>query len=192
LDEEHLISLMKCRDFEAFRRLVNLYRDKVYNVSLSLLHDPDDAEDNCQEVFIEVFQSIENFRGKSSLFSWIYRITVHKSLETIRKKTRKKRSGIILSIFGKEDLVADITSSTFYHPGVKLENKERAAILFKAISKLPETQRTAFILHKTENLSYADIAEIMQVSIASVESLMFRAKQNLRKLLSVYYEKNER
>jgi len=92
----------------------------------------------------------------------------------------------------KEDHLMVTSSSPFYHPGVKLENKERAAILFQSIEKLPINQRTAFTLHKLENLSYAELAEIMGVSMSSVESLMFRAKQNLRKFLGNYYDQNEK
>ena len=192
MDEAGFILQVKSNDPSAFQNLVHLYKDKVYNVALGLLQDNEDAEDTSQEVFIEVYQSISKFEEKSRLSSWIYRITVHKSLELLRKQKRKKRSGVLLSMFGKEDQVQHPASSPFYHPGVRLENKERAAILFSAIGRLPENQKTAFTLHKLENLSYGEIAEVMQVSLGSVESLMFRAKQNLRKLLSDYYEKNER
>ena len=192
MDETHFISLLKSKDPTAFHELVDLFRDRIYNTSLGLLHDLEDAEDITQEVFIEVFQSIDGFRGRSKLTTWIYRITVQKSLEVIRKRNRKKRSAKIYSLFGKEDMISATSDSPFYHPGVRLENKERSSILFKAISRLPENQQAAYTLHKIENLSYAEIAEIIKVSISSVESLMFRAKQNLQKSLSDYYEKNEK
>lgn len=71
----------------------------------------------------------------------------------------------------------------FNHPGVALEKKENAAKLFRAIAQLPENQKTAFTLHKLEDLSYHEISEVMQTTVPAVESLMHRAKQNLRKLL---------
>jgi RNA polymerase sigma-70 factor (ECF subfamily) len=71
----------------------------------------------------------------------------------------------------------------FHHPGVAMERKENAARLFKAIARLPENQKTAFTLHKLEDLSYLEISDVMKTSIAAVESLMHRAKQNLRKML---------
>jgi RNA polymerase sigma-70 factor (ECF subfamily) len=80
----------------------------------------------------------------------------------------------------------------FYHPGISLENKEMAAVLFDAIQRLPVNQRTAFTLNKLENLSYAEITKVMNVSLSSVESLLFRAKQKLRDLLGEYYEQNIR
>ncbi len=77
----------------------------------------------------------------------------------------------------------------FHHPGVKLDNKEKAAVLFKAINQLPENQRIAFNLHKVEGLSYLEISEVMNTSVAAVESLLHRARLNLRKWLEKHYEK---
>jgi RNA polymerase sigma-70 factor (ECF subfamily) len=79
----------------------------------------------------------------------------------------------------------------FHHPGVELEQKEAASELFAAISKLSENQKIAFTLHKVENLSYKEISEIMNISLSSVESLIFRARQNLQKLLENYYNQHK-
>lgn len=192
MDEVSLIQSIRSGDPSAFHDLVEAFRDRVFNTVLGLLQQKEDAEDITQEVFIEIYRSISGFRGQAKLSTWIYRITVQKSLEFLRWKTRKKRSGIILHVFGKEDKELSSKFLHFNHPGVQLENKERSAILFLAISKLPLNQRTAFTLHKVEGLSYAEITGIMRVSLSSVESLMFRAKQNLQKLLSDYYDKNEK
>ena len=78
------------------------------------------------------------------------------------------------------------------HPGLELENQERGAILFAAINKLPENQKTAFTLYNLESFPYEEIAQIMNTSLSAVESLIFRARQNLKKSLSDYYEENER
>jgi len=192
LNEEYFIYRLKARDPSAFQELVEQFRDRVYNTALGLLQDNKDAEDMAQEIFLEVYQSIPYFRGASKISTWIYRITVQKSLEFIRKQKRKKRSATLLSLFGKENLIPVPGTSPFFHPGIQLENKERAAILFDAIKKLPVKQRMAFTLNKVEDLGYAEIAEIMKVSLSSVESLLFRARQNLRKILAGYYVENER
>ncbi|MEI6454778.1 MAG: RNA polymerase sigma factor [bacterium] len=176
---------------EAFKILVESCGDRVFNTALGILQNDDDARDISQEVFIGIFQSVGGFKGDSSLTTWIYRITVQKSLEHIRTRARKKRSGIILSLFGRENQIT-APATPFFHPGVLLENKERAAILFEAISRLPESQRVAFTLHKVEILSHAEIAEVMNSTLPAVESLIVRAKQKLRESLSDYYEKNEK
>ena len=177
---------------QAFRELVNRYRDRVYNTALGLLQQHETAEDITQEVFIEIFRSVAHFRGDCTISTWIYRITVQKALEHIRASRRKKRSGVLLSLFGIESRIHVPADAPFYHPGILLENKERASILFRTISSLPLNQRTAFILHKVEGLSQTEIAEIMATSVSSVESLIVRARRKLRELLSEYYEKNEK
>jgi len=121
------------------------------------------------------------------LSTWIYRIAVNKSLEYLRKMKRKKRSGFLFWI-SNEDSESHLEVPDFNHPGVMVENKEKAVILFQAIDNLPENQRIAFTLHKVEDLSYLQIAEVMQKSISSVESLMHRAKKNLKKELYNYYK----
>ncbi len=186
------ITRLRDGDEQAFRELVDEYRDRVYNTAIGFLQHQENAEDVTQEVFVEVFRSVARFRGDCSLSTWIYRLAVQKSLEYIRTSRRVKRSGILFTLFGKEDHLNIAADAPFYHPGILLENKERAAILFRAISLLPVTQRTAFILHKVEGLSHHEIAKIMSTSVSSVESLIVRANRKLRELLSDYYEKNER
>ncbi len=192
LKELELITELKAGNQIAFKVLIKEQQGRVYNTALGILQNQQDAEDISQEVFLSVFQNINRFKGASKLSTWIYSITVAKSLEFIRSKKRKKRFALIQNLFGADNLEPIKDIPNFYHPGIQLENKERAAILFAAIDKLPENQKTAFILHKTEDLSYAEIAVVMDVTISSVESLMFRAKQNLQKLLEDYYEKNEK
>ncbi len=176
---------------QAFRELLSQFGDRVFNTALGLLQHRENAEDVAQEVFAEVFRSVARFRGDCTLSTWIYRITVQKSLEHIRAGRRSKRSGILISLFGREEKLTIAADGPFYHPGIQLENKERAAVLFRAIALLAENQHTAFILHKVEGLSHQEIAEIMNTSVSSVESLIVRARRKLKELLSDYYEKNE-
>lgn len=192
IEDTDLIRKLIEGDRISFENLVKQFKNKVFNTSLSILQNVEDAEDITQEVFVEVFQSVKNFKGESKLSTWIYRIAVSKSLEFLRWKNRKKRFGFMQSLLYNNLTESILEIPNFFHPGIQLENKERAAILFAAINKLPENQKTAFILHKIEGLSYAEVADVMQVTVSSVESLLFRAKQSLQKLLGDYYEKNEK
>jgi len=167
---------------------VETHQNLVYNTALGLLQNTADAEDITQEVFIQVFHSVEQFKGESKFSTWLYRITVTKCLDFLRSKKRKKRFAFVQNLFGAESNEPLVEQTSFVHPGVQLENKERAAILFKAIDKLPENQKAAFTLHKVEGLSYQEVAEVLRVSVSSVESLLFRAKNNLQKYLSDYYK----
>ncbi|MEI6595972.1 MAG: RNA polymerase sigma factor [Bacteroidota bacterium] len=190
MEESHLISLIKKKDESAFKYLVETYSDRVYNTVLSFVQHAEDAEDIAQEVFIEVYQSIDKFKNESKLFTWIYRIAVSKSLDHLKSKKRKKRFAFVQSLFGDEGISLLADKPHFEHPGVLLENKEHSKVLFFAISKLPENQQTVFNLNKVEGLSYNEVSGVMQVSVSSVESLLFRANQNLKKLLENYYQKN--
>lgn len=191
LDEKQLIKLLQEGDNTAFREMVDQWKDMVYNTCLGMLQQVNDAEDVTQEVFVQVYESIKYFKGESKLSTWLYRIAVTKSLDQLRRKKRKKRFAFVQSIFGLNDEEIGVTDPGFYHPGISLENKERAAIFFKALEKIPENQRTAFVLHKVEGLSYVEVAEIMNTSLSSIESLMHRAKLNLRKILTDYYNRNK-
>ena len=184
--DQILVRDLKNGEEGAFRELVDKYQDKVYNTCVSFVKNQDDADDLSQEVFIEIYKSIDTFREDAKLSTWIYRISVNKSLEHIRRMKRKKRS-VLLSWIRKDMPEDDREVPDFNHPGILAENKEKAVILFRAIQKLPDNQRIAFTLHKLEDLSYEEIAEVMQKSLSSVESLMHRAKMNLKKELYYYY-----
>ena len=111
------------------------------------------------------------------------RITITKSLDHLRSKKRKKRFGFLSSLFG-DDNKPVYEAKDFNHPGILQERKEDAAILFKLIDQLPENQRTAFILNKVEELSYREIAAVLDTTESAVDSLLQRAKQNLRKKIN--------
>lgn len=180
MTENELVLLLREGNEQAFKELVTRYQDAVYNTALGLLQHPTDAEDIAQEVFIQVYRSIDSFKGDSLLSTWMYRITVTKSLDLIRSRKRKKRFGILSQLFGEDNRPIH-EAVDFVHPGVKQEQKEEAGILFKLIDQLPENQRTAFLLNKVEELSYREIADILQITEGAVDSLLQRAKQNLRK-----------
>jgi RNA polymerase sigma factor (sigma-70 family) len=183
LTENELILGLQEGDELAFKELVTRFQDRVFNTALGLLQHATDAEDIAQEVFIQVYRSVQQFKGESLLSTWIYRITVTKSLDFLRSKKRKKRFGFVRSLFG-EDNQPVYDPGDFNHPGVQKENKDDAALLFRLVNQLPETQRTAFLLNKVEELSYREIAAIMNTSEPAVDSLLQRAKQNLRKKIN--------
>lgn len=176
MKEETLLEQLKERNESAFRWLVETYQDKVYNTVLSILQHESEAQDVAQEVFIKVFESIHSFRAESSLATWIYRISIHKSLDRLRKKKTREKLAIVFPWIKDPE-------ETFYHPGVMLDRKEKAAMLFFAIRQLPERQQVAFTLVKVQGMSYEEVSAIMSRSIKSIESLISRAKINLQKNL---------
>ncbi len=173
-------------DEAAFKTLVETYQHMVFNAVFNMVQDYHESEDVAQEVFIQVYQSVQSFRGDSKLSTWLYRIAITKSFEWQRKRKAKKRIGLVKSWLGLDHEAAK-TKTDFEHPGISLEKKENAAVLYKAIDKLPGTQKAAFILIKADGLSYEETAAILETTAAAVESLMHRAKQNLRKILKEHY-----
>jgi len=172
----------------SFNDIVNSNKSRVFNTAISFLQNREDAEDITQDVFIEVYHSLEKFKQQSSISTWIYRITVNKSLDFLRKKNRRKEYGFIRNLFYKESGEINLDKGHFDHPGVLLEKKENARILFAAIELLSENQKTAFILFHVEELSQKEIAEVMGTSPKAVESLIQRAKATLREILENLYK----
>jgi RNA polymerase sigma-70 factor (family 1) len=182
---------LRSGDNEAFKKLVEMYREKVFNTAIGMVQDHGMAEDITQDTFVTVYKSILSFNEKSSLSTWIYRITVNKCLDHLRAKNRKKRMGLLSQLFSSESGEMLHEKPDFEHPGIQLERKENARYLFAAIETLPDTQKTVFVLAHIEELSQKDIAEIMNLSIKAVESLLQRAKANLRKKLGHIYDRRK-
>jgi len=190
INETELIEQLKKGDDAAFKTIVEQWKDMVYNTILGIVQNETEAEDLAQDVFIKVFEKISTFKGDSKFSTWLYRIATTTALDHLRSKKRKKRFGFLQSLGGSGDEKESVPD--FHHPGVTLDNKERAAVLFKAIDGLPENQKTAYTLHKLEGLSYRDVSEVLKTTVSAVESLMSRANQNLRKQLDEYYNKHYR
>lgn len=185
-----MVNQLKQGDESAFKTIVETWQNMVYNTALGIVQVPSDAEDIAQEVFVQVYQSISSFKGDSKFSTWLYRITITKSLDHERRKKRKKRFAFVKSLFGEDSEVV-IHPPDFNHPGVLMDKKEDAATLFQAIKELPDNQRIAFTLHKVEGLSYQEVSEVMNTTVSSVESLMHRARTNLRKSLENYYKEKK-
>ncbi len=190
LTESELIQALRAQNEQALRILIRDYSDRVYNVVLNLVQSKEDAEELYSDVFLEVFHSIGKFKDGSSLYTWIYRITVNKSLDHLRKKKRKKRlTGLLSLTFLQQE--RGLEPGHFEHPGILLEQKENAALLYAALDRLPERQKAAYVLRHIEGRSQPEIAAILETSVPSVESLLSRSKAGLKKILSNHFESNE-
>lgn len=173
---------------EIFRTLVAEHQDMVINTCYRFVMNREDAEDLAQEVFVEVYRSLEKFREESKLSTWIYRIAVTKSLDHLRRLKRKKRFSSLKRIVGLDDPTAELPSSHDDNPEQALEEKERFAVLQKALDSLPDNQKTALLLSKQDGYSNGEIADILKTSVSAVESLIHRAKKNLHSKLYRHYK----
>lgn len=189
MNELELTARLKQGDEAAYKYMVTTWQDMVYNTALGLVQNEMDAEDVAQDVFIKAWESIAGFKGESKVSTWLYRITITKSLDYLRSKKRKKRFAYVSSIFGPDNKLL-IDPPEFLHPGVVAENRERSIELFKAMDKLPEQQKTAFVLTRLEGLGHKDVSDIMNTTVPAVESLLQRARVNLKKELENFYRKH--
>lgn len=187
MDDKQLIKEIGRNNDDAFCLLIKKYEKLVFNTSYKLLQNSSDAEDVCQEVFLKVYHSIHQLRNEDDLAPWLFRITYNKSISFLRKKNPAKATGS--NNIDSESNMSFLNRSLVenQNPELTLEQKESSEQLFKAIDKLPESQKKALLLHKFENHSHKEICEMMNLSKASVESLIYRAKTNLRKSLLNYF-----
>lgn len=171
----------------ALSDLYAAFKARVYNTVLGMLQNEADAEEVTQDVFVKIYQSAARFEGKSSVATWIYRIAVNHALSKLSHRKRQKRFAWIVRLSGADSTEPALDLPFFEHPGIILEKKENARILFKAIESLPEQQQTAFVLSFVEALPRQEVADIMEISLKAVESLLQRAKANLRARLDHFY-----
>jgi RNA polymerase sigma-70 factor (ECF subfamily) len=185
VNEYDLIQKLREGNQAAFKELYDQYSTLVYNVAYRMLQNKQDAEDVSQEVFFQAYKSLKSFRAESQLSTWLYRIAVNRSLNHQRKK--KLERWLSLDFDGDEKSAGHINDpgTTGENADSILEKKDTERIVQEAINSLPDQQRIAILLHRYEDLSYEEIAKIMGVTVASVDSRLHRAKQTLaKKLLS--------
>lgn len=165
-------------DKVAFRALFDKYQSEVLKLCYAMIRDKDDAEDITQEVFVEVFCSIGSYKGKSKLSTWIYRIAVNKSINFIRKQKIRR-------LFATKEK-RTIDNSTNVGSDWTLRDRQYKEYLDKALSNLPEKQRTAFVLYMYEELPQKEIAAIMNCSISVVEVSIHRARKSIEKYIQSF------
>jgi len=173
-DEQLIIEITSGND-AAFRTLMERYQQQVFRTVMGFVHSKEDAEDITQEIFIRVYQSLNTFQGESELSTWLYRITVNMSLNFLRSNRKKRLMQSLEALF--------TLRSEDKTPLEELESTERDRRIRQAIDSLPERQRLAFILSRYEELPQKKIAAVMNRSEGTVEQLLQRAKENLRKKL---------
>ena len=187
--EAKLIKLIEAGDEQAFVSLVRRYKTQVYGVSYSILGSREDADEISQDVFIKVYDSIYKFNGKSSFSTWLYRVTVNKCRDALRKRKRKKEISMETDISGQEGLkLKDVLESEQKSADELMQDRELQEIVRTAIGTLPEKYRIAITLKEIEHLSYAEIADVMKVTLHNVKVMLFRARVKLKKRLRFLYE----
>jgi RNA polymerase sigma-70 factor (ECF subfamily) len=188
--DREIISRILAGEQRYYQVLVERYQSLVFRTCLGFVHHKEDADDLTQDVFIQAYQSLKNFKGQASFSTWLYRIAVNASLNKVRKSSKfdfLKRFDTLFSS-GKE---ADKTYPDRYarDPEEILLQTEQAEWVQKALDSLPAKQRTAIVLSKYDDLPQKEIAKVMNISEGAVEALLQRARTNLKEKLVNDYKK---
>ena len=166
-------------DERGFNELVRRYQEKVYWVARRIVIDHDDADDIVQDVFIKFHRSAKEFRGESSLYTWLYRVTVNASLNALRRKKVREYLAI--------DEMTSQYESDVPRPDEALEAAEQRSEIEKAVSRLPGKQRAVFVLRYYEEKSYEEIAAILKTSIGGLKANYFHALKKVGNSLKKKY-----
>lgn len=182
-EEVELIERCKRKDPRAFDELVSQYERRIYNFAMRLSGNADDAEDIAQETFIRVYNAIQNFRGDSNFSTWVFRIAHNVFLDMRKKVKAHPQTSLEESVELDESEVTRQVEDPNPLPDEVAQASELHDILQRAIEALPEYQREMVVLYHTQNKSYEEIAEIMDLPIGTVKSRLNRARIALKSLL---------
>lgn len=172
--EASLVARARAGDVSAFERLSGAYADRLFMLLLRLLGDRDEAEDVAQEVMLRAWRGIARFRGRSSYFTWLYRIAVNEANRALERKGRRPPSVSI----GADEL--QLPAPAADDPSRQAENSELRRALAQALGQLPPELRTAIVLRDVEGLSTQEAAEIAGISQAAFKSRLHQARLRVR------------
>ena len=185
LEDHRLLCRLQAGEEAAYEQLIRRFQAPVYNLAYRLLNDPADAGDVLQEVFLKIFRNVDSFRGESSLKTWVYRIAVNEAHNRRRWLFRHRRgeTGIEESYEDsdvRERALQDQTESPFEFT----MNREAQMLLEEGLAALNPAYRAAVLLREVEEMSYEEIAAILEVSIGTVKSRIVWGREGLRKYLA--------
>ncbi len=182
VSDGELIEKFNNKNKEAFEELIQRYQHKVYNTTFRMLGNHEDALDMAQEAFIRVYKSLANFKQNSSFSTWLFRITTNICRDELRKRQRKLKT---LSISGGEEKNKIILEDDEKNNPEKISMSQELSITIQEkVNQLPTEQKMVFVLREFQDLSYQEIADILDISIGTVKSRLSRARKALREDLN--------
>lgn len=185
-EESRLIDQVKNGDISAFRKIMESHQEKIYYLAYDMTGNREDAEDLSQEVFIKAYHSLKKFRGEAKLSSWLYRIAVNTCIDSKRKK---KEAPIYFSD-NPYEIGHDCLQYSDHNPESNPENLTESELLQKnitqALNRLSPRERSVFVLRHFNDLQLGEISDILNLSVGTVKSLIFRAIKKLQHELSFY------
>lgn len=188
IDDAVLVRQCWQGDSAAIERLILKYQNRIYNVILKICTDPDDAAELTQDTFVKIIENIENFQGRSSFYTWAFRIAVNLTLNYCRRNVRigfssldaepvpyNSQPGRLL-----KELLSDDSS---LDPAVVAQDNELCQILVESLKKLDDAQRAVVVLRDIEGMNYNQIANVLDIELGTVRSRLSRGRKKLRQIL---------
>ena len=194
-DDLTLVKRVKTGDQRAFKLLVERYQRKIYAVALGMVKDREEALDISQEAFVKVYKYLDHFKGDSSFYTWLYRITVNICIDALRKKQALRGEQVELDEAVKMDTaeanIGALGSRLGTNPQKSALRKELAEKIQQALETVPEKHRAILLLREVEGMSYEDLSRTLQIPKGTVMSRLFHARTKVQKILSEYLELDE-
>jgi len=190
IDESVLIEQCRRGDAAAMERLILKYQNRIYNVVLKMCANADDAAELTQDVFVKVIEGINRFDGRSSFYTWIFRIAVNLTLNYCKRSIglgtksidaddeHNNRAGAML-----KEILCD---NKLPEPTVIAQSRELCRVVVRSLMKLDDTQRAVIVLRDIEGMNYAQIAQVLDIELGTVKSRLSRARNSLREILEGY------
>jgi RNA polymerase sigma-70 factor, ECF subfamily len=189
--EAELASELRSGSEAAFDWLVTHYHGPVYGLVRGVLFDSSEAADVTQEVFLKAFRGIRDFRGGSSLKTWLYRIAVREALNHRRWTWRHLRQQVFLDDASAQEMALIEIEDSSPSPFDALASRELQSVVHRALNDVAEAFRTAVILRDLEGMSYEEVAEVLGVSVGTVKSRILRGRRALREILEPVFAARE-
>jgi RNA polymerase sigma-70 factor (ECF subfamily) len=184
--DQELVNRALNGDQRAFEKLVEKYKKRVYYLAYRMTRDHDSADELAQESFVKAYQALGSFKRGYNFYTWVYRICVNLTINFLKREKHTVSADLLREM----DLLPENGSEIDQLE--RMIASEQAALVKRVLETLPPEQKTAFILKTYDNMSYEDMADVMECSIGTVMSRLFRARQKLRKALkSAETEKDE-
>ena len=185
--DDQLIAEFRKGNRRSFEELISRYSEKAFSLASRMCRNQEDAEEVLQDVFTTVYRKLDNFQGKSSFSSWLYRVTVNAALMKLRKNRQDKSISMEDALPDEEHTLILQTSESDLSDEITLR-KEVSLVLEEAIQKLPDDYRPVFILRDIDGMTSKEVGKILGLSIPAVKSRLHRSRLMLRKKLGIFYQ----
>lgn len=191
IDEKVLIRQCQQGNAMAMEGLILKYQDRIHNVILRICANPDDAAELTQETFVRVIENIDKFKGKSSFYTWAFRIAVNLTLTFCKRKVKLGFKSLDATDDEQQSQTANSLKQALADehtpdPAAIAENKELCEILVAALMKLDDDHRAVIVLRDIEGMNYAQIAEVLNLELGTVKSRLSRARGHLREIVEIF------